>query len=158
MGRRVGCPKCKTAFAVPPPPPTAHVSELPKEERTADPSFDFTSLPRSPSIRKSPSSAWRRPSTLIAFAMLGITLLLPVSMVATAMFTVVSNDRGQNLDNGMYMRTDARGIPDVGWQSERDAGLGFAALLTGVCCPLVPYVIFMLILGTAYFAFPSAGS
>ena len=101
---------------------------------------------------------WKKPSTLIAFAMLALTLLLPVGMVAMAVLTVASNDRGQDLGNGMYMRTDANGIPDIGWQSNRDSALGIAALLTGVCCPLVPYVILMLILITGYFAFRSAGS
>ena len=158
MGRRVGCPKCKTAFAVPPPPPISHATESVTEEATTDHAFDFAQPPRKPSIPKPQSNAWRRPSTIIAFLMLGITLLLPVSMIAMAMFTVAPNDRGEDLGNGMYMRTDARGLPDIGWQSDRDAGLGFAALLTGVCCPLVPYVIFMLILGIAYFAFRSAGS
>lgn len=90
--------------------------------------------------------------------MLGVTLLLPVSMVAMAMLTVASNDRGQDIGGGMYMRTDARGLPDIGYQSDRDAALGAAALISGVCCPIVPYSLVVLMLGMTYFALRSAGS
>lgn len=90
--------------------------------------------------------------------MLAATLLLPVSMVAIAMLTVAANDRGQDIGGGMYYRTDANGFPDVGEQKYRDAGIGLAALFNGFCCTLIPYVLLMLVLGTAYLAFRSAGT
>ncbi len=90
--------------------------------------------------------------------MLGCTLLLPVAMFAMYVFAVASHDRGEDIGGGMYYRTDARGIPDMGYTSDRDAALGVAALMTGVCCPLGPYLLIMLILAIAYFAFHSAGS
>jgi hypothetical protein len=106
---------------------------------------------------KTSDRKWK-PSTFVAFAMLGVTLLLPVSMVAMAMLTVATSDRGQDVGDGMYMRTNARGLPEMGYHSDQDAALGAAALISGVCCPIVPYVIVMLILGMTYFAFRSAGA
>lgn len=158
LGKRVACPKCKQPFAVPPPaPPPTQTQSAPQG---LAPNFEPTPPHSAARYSVAPSKTNRKwkPSTFIAFAMLGVTLLLPVSMVAMAMFTVASNDQGRDIGGGMYMRTDARGLPDIGYKSDRDTALGAAALISGVCCPLVPYVILMLILGMAYFAFRSAGS
>lgn len=116
--------------------------------------------PAIPANAKPLVKTWKRPSTVIPFIMLGITLLLPMAMVSMAMLTVASNNRGRDLGggSGLYLSENSDGIPYLEDKDDRNAGVAMAALLTGVCCPLVPYVLIMLILGTAYFAFRSVGS
>ena len=53
---------------------------------------------------------------------------------------------------------DANGFPEIGWNSDRNSAVGAAAVLSGLCCPLVPYGFLMAVLMVAYFAFRSAGS
>ena len=114
MGRRVACPKCKNPFAVPPPPPPT-----PKE-------IDEVVLVDEPKIGKStrkmflpkalqglvPSGEkWKKPSTVIAFAMLALTVLLPVGMVVVTILSLATADRGVDQGNGMYMHQGCKWLP-----------------------------------------------
>jgi hypothetical protein len=157
-GKRVACSKCKQVFAVPPSAPSPQASAAPARMPPAGYQHpQYSTASAAAAMVKTSDRKWK-PSTFVAFAMLGVTLLLPVSMVAMAMLTVATSDRGQDVGDGMYMRTNARGLPEMGYHSDQDAALGAAALISGVCCPIVPYVIVMLILGMTYFAFRSAGA
>ena len=73
-------------------------------------------------------------------------------MIGVGLFVFATADRGENLNEHMYLGKDSRGIPDVGYRTERDGGIVLATLTMGLCCPTVPYVIVMFILGTAYLA------
>lgn len=181
-GKLVACPKCQTQFVVPStPPPIQVVHSRPIEtERDKLKSHDVTqsesefkadSWMENPtfSLRSRKKKNWRF-STIIAFCMLGVTLLLPAAM--GALFVVGSintaNKRAVEEENSIDWAFGSSIVVDddgriVGSKSKsqkqaEEAGTNLGILLGSLCCPIVPYGLIMLVLGTSYFAFRSAGN
>ncbi len=101
--------------------------------------------------------------------MLFVTLLLPVAI--GALFVVGSinaaSQRAAEEENsidigfGNSLVTDEYGMLSGKTKMRKDAeeaGTNLGIFFGALCCPTVPYVLIMLVLGTSYFAFRSAGN
>jgi hypothetical protein len=121
----------------------------------------------SPRQQKIAKTSGIRVSTIIAFCMLGCTLLLPISMIGLWIYTAATiknqDDSGAEIeimpghtisqgDDGLYTYESPR------IKEAKEAGQALGIFLGGLCCPLIPYVLIMLVLGTSFIAFRSAGS
>lgn len=109
-----------------------------------------------------------KPSTLTAIGMAVVTILLPFAMFGLFAISIFSSAaenarleaESEDLGFGMSMRTDEYGMPILETsqqQAARTAGQSIGALLGGICCPIIPYLIVMIALGSTYLAFRSAG-
>jgi len=117
----------------------------------------------SPDLKSSTNSRrWSKPSTIIAFVMLGISLLLPVSMyvittlrINSALDEVTAED--MNLSSNPHDFFPDESIEEAKIETYA-LGLIFGSFFDGICCPFSLYFLLMLILGTAFIAFRSAGA
>lgn len=166
----------------PPPLPQVSTSAIPpiqisnKKATTvpnggAERTFSFGRKAGTAKLRSKFSIAYLRtlkPSTLTAIGMVVATLFLPIAMFGLftiSMFSAAAENarreaESQDLGLGMSMHTDEYGMPIIETsqqQSARVAGQGIGAILGGICCPIIPYVIVMIALGSTYLAFRSAG-
>lgn len=155
-GRTVRCTRCQHRFAVyapddkPSPPPLREtgLSVLPRPpECDVELPAVVACRPVRPRRRKP-----RRRSTLILRIMLVCSVLWPVAMICVGFLFWATADRGRDISDTHYEYKDLRGIPDVGWKAERDVTIVNAAIMSGLCCPTVPYAIIMVILAVAHLA------
>ena len=144
------CPACKALFQTPQlAPPQVAEAEEHQKRKPAGPA-PFVDRETTPHTRTSPSSQL---ATAIKILMLTCTILWPLTMAAMTAVTFVSADRGMNVGGDWYVSDSGY----TGKRSDREAGILLGSLFTGLCCPTVPYVVAMTILGVAYFAVRPSG-
>lgn len=173
-GKRVACPGCRSQFMIPPatPPiapkqPSKQTSPIPIWTKSTDAVHDAKSTPSQ--AVESPKRKQTRISTVIAFCMLGASVLFPITICGLTITGFVSAARrsAQEEANSMDLVFGDSLVfePDGSVTSKsrtvkeaESAGTVIGIFLGSVCCPGVPYILVMLVLGTAYFAFRSAGN
>jgi DNA-directed RNA polymerase subunit RPC12/RpoP len=141
-----------------------------KENQVTDSSCAVPlSIPIEPqrTIKHSRPKKSMRISTILAFGMFGCTLLLPIAMIALFLYlSVASNIQkrpGSEIEilPGHTISEGSDGLFTYETPSEKEAkvvGHAIGTFLSSLCFPVIPYVLIMLILGSAYFAFRSAGN
>ena len=107
-------------------------------------------------------------STILAFCMLGCTLLLPVSMggmFILSSMTAARQNSGSSDDIDIGFGNSITTGPGGGFEYKsarqkqaEQTGQALGIFLSSLCCPMIPYVLIMLALGTGYFAFRSSGN
>lgn len=164
LGKTVRCPKCSEVFVVP--PPLDRIVPPPVDTRLQQSSTLHPTqiAQRAGSVRRQK----RRVSTILAFCMLGATILYPIGIVGMAIVGSVSAAKQAQVE-----RTNSVDLPFgdsivfgpngvVGKSASRkeaeQAGTFLGILIGSICCPGIPYVLVMLGLGVGYFAFRSAGN
>ena len=162
---RIACEKCSHEFAVPPlPVPPSPVQPSPSEppRTTKGQSSKAAYLTYLQTKLKS-----NRISTIIAFIMLGCTVLLPFAMAAVFVFSSISVARENSKTKGIPLGPygDRLEFGPGGFagstSSQREAkqaGQTLGILFASMCCPFMPYSLIMLVLGIAYFAFRSSNN
>ena len=161
FGKRVRCPDCDTKFTVPVIEQSDPAVSLEvKQSETSD-------LPPKVVEASGKRPQKTRASTIIAFVMLGITVLFPIAVVGMFVLgsmSAASEQRQERAsssdimggsivanDNGTFsFKTDRQK------KAER-AGTTIGLLIGSICFPGVPYAMGMLILGATYLALRSAG-
>lgn len=172
-GKRVACPSCKSQFLVTPTaPPIAQIKCSNQSTRIeiATGNLDSADHEKSTNIQANKSHKRNRTkiSTVLAFCMLGVSLIFPLVICGLIVMGFVSaarrsaqeetNSWDMGSGSSMVFESDGRVISKSKTVKEAEkAGTVIGIFLGSVCCPGVPYILVMLVLGTAYFAFRSAG-
>ena len=181
MENKIQCPSCPKSFRIIP-------SQVGKKSRcshcgqvfkipdifTDDESADYDSILErtvpivDANVVQVKTKTKRKTSSVIAFLMLGVTILFPVSVVA--MMVVGSIGIAQEQKREQANSTNIMGSSIVATENglfeyksasrkkaER-AGSLIGLVIGSLCFPGVPYAFSMLLLGVAYFAFKSSGN
>ena len=165
-GNRVKCPNCETRFSIGP------ISKVSAEPPVNSPPLSETPPPEpQPSIitgqPEDSRPKKRRISTVIAFVMLGITILLPVVVIGLAVSMSVSEAASRNSSSGSSdfyggsIVATENGTFEYKTNSQKkaeSAGAMLGIIIASICFPGVPYIMAMMILAASYFAFRSAGN
>lgn len=179
-GKRVACPICKSPFTIPPEPPPRTGSEQPArlpsyldlaanstEKKTAKSTFN--TKPNEIPIAQNRELKRTKVSTILAFCMLGATLLFPIAigtLIVTGMLRAANEsaqEDANSLDIGggssiVFHPSGRVSSKSESMKEAQSAGTMIGIFLGSICCPSIPYVLLMLVLGTAWFAFRSAGN
>ena len=165
-GKRVKCPNCETKFAIASIPQESE--EYPEQTPPLPDSASPTPQPPIATTTPATTPKKKRISTIVAFIMLGITVLFPIVVVGLVVLGSISEAAEQrkarsgssDFPGGSIVATE-NGTFEYKSNSQKKAeraGTMVGIIIGAICFPGVPYIMAMMILAVSYFAFRSAGN